>query len=200
MIKSVVFDWGGVLIDRPTSGILQFFSNYFKVSKEMFNNAHKKYNDSFQKGILKEELYWDNICNDLSVKKPDQKSLWKQAFKSAYHEKQDVINLVKILKNNGYQTGFLSNTEIPAMEFFHEQSYDLFNVLVFSCEEGYRKPDKEIYEITLMKLRTKPEDTLFIDDRKENIRGAKSLGIQAILFNNINQLRESLESLPLKIE
>jgi len=199
MIKSIVFDWGGVLIDRPRPGLLNYFSKYFNVSEEKFNNAHKKYVDSFQKGTLTEDLYWDKICTDLSVKKSDGKSLWKQALKSAHKEKQDVFNIVSILKNNGYQTGFLSNIEIPTMEFFYEQGYDIFNVLVFSCKEGYRKPEKEIYEITLTRLKTQPEETLFIDDREENIRGAENLGIKAILFENSEQLKEKLASFGLKI-
>ena len=103
------------------------------------------------------------------------------------------------MKNNGYKTGFLSNTETPAMEFFHEQKYDMFDVLVFSCEEGFRKPGKEIYEITLDRLNTQPEEMLFIDDRIENIRGAESLGIRTILFKDSEDLREKLEAFHLKI-
>jgi hypothetical protein len=49
MIKSIVFDWGGVLIDRPTPHLLHYFAEYFNITEEKFNNAHKKYEDSFQK-------------------------------------------------------------------------------------------------------------------------------------------------------
>ena len=199
MIKSIVFDWGGVLIDRPTPDLLKYFAEYFNVSKEKFNNAHKKYVDSFQKGTLLEDSYWEKMCTDFSKNKPVEKSLWKQAFKSVYQEKKDVFNLVTVLKKNGYKTGFLSNTETPAMEFFLEQDYDMFDALIFSCKEGYRKPDKEIYEITLHRLNTKPEETLFIDDRLENIRGAESVGINTILFKNSKKFKEKLESFHLKI-
>jgi putative hydrolase of the HAD superfamily len=200
MITSIVFDWGGVLIDRPTPGLLHFFSEYFHISEERFNNAHKPYNDAFQKGILSEALYWEKMCTDLGVTKPNESSLWKHAFKTVYKEKHEVFNIVKMLHSNGYQTAFLSNTELPAVEFFHEQQYDFFNVKIFSCEEGYRKPEKEIYEILLMKLRSKPEETVFIDDRIDNIKGAQLLGIQTILFEDVTQLKDHLEELPLKIE
>jgi len=199
MIKSIVFDWGGVLIDRPTPDLLEYFSNYFNTTEEKFNNAHKKYVDSFHKGTLPEDLYWEKICTGLSVDIPVEESLWKQAFQSVYREKQEMFTLVRILKNNGYKTGFLSNTEKPSMEFFHEQGYDMFDVIVSSCEVGFRKPEKEIYEITLQRLNTKPNETLFIDDRLENIRGAESLGIQAILFENSEQLKEKLVRFGLKI-
>ena len=199
MIKSIVFDWGGVLIDRPTSGLLQFFAEYFNTTGEKFINTHKKYVDSFQKGTLPEDSYWEKMCTDLSANKPVERSLWKKAFKSVYKEKKSVFNLVTVLKKNGYKTGFLSNTETPAMSFFYEQKYDMFDVLVFSCKEGFRKPEKEIYEITLRRLNTRPEETLFIDDRIENIRGAESLGIHTVLFKDSEHLREKLEAFHLKI-
>jgi len=199
MIKSIVFDWGGVLIDKPTPGLLHYFAEYFNTTEEKYYNTHKRYVDSFQKGTLPEDKYWEKMCNDLSKNKPVEKSLWKQAFKSVYQEKKDVFNLLIALKNNGYKTGFLSNIETPAMNFFYEQKYNMFDVLVFSCKEGFRKPEKEIYEITLRRLNTQPEETLFIDDRIENIRGAESLGIQTILFKDSEHLREKLESFHLKI-
>lgn len=199
MIKSIVFDWGGVLIDRPTPGLLKYFSKYFNVSEEKFNNAHKTYAASFQKGTLLEDNYWEKMCTDLSKNKPVEKSLWKKAFRSVYQEKTDVFNIATVLKKNGYMTGFLSNTETPAMSFFYEQKYNMFDVLVFSCKEGFRKPEKEIYEITLRRLNTKPEETLFLDDRIENIRGAESLGIQTILFKDSEHLREKLASFSIKI-
>ena len=199
MIKSIVFDWGGVLIDRPTPGLLHYFAEYFNTTEEKFNNIHKKYEDSFQKGTLPEDSYWEKMCTDLSKNKPVEKSLWKQAFKSVYHEKKTVFNLVSVLKKNCYKTGFLSNTENPSMEFFLEQKYDMFDVLVFSCKEGFRKPEKEIYEITLSRLNTKPEETIFIDDRIENIRGAESLGIHAVLFKNSEDLRDKLALFSLNI-
>ena len=199
MIKSIVFDWGGVLIDKPTIGLLQFFAVYFNTTQEEFISTHKKYVDSFQKGTLPEDIYWEKMCANLSANKPVEKSLWKQAFKSVYKEKKDVFKLVTVLKKNGYKTGFLSNTETPAMEFFHEQKYDMFDVLIFSCKEGFRKPGKEIYEITLDRLNTQPEETLFIDDRIENIHGAESLGIRTILFKDNEDLRERLVAFHLKI-
>ena len=80
MIKSIVFDWGGALIDRPTPGLLKYYAKYFNTTEEKFNNAHIKYVDSFQKGKLPEDKYWKKICTDLGVKKPDEKTLWKKGY------------------------------------------------------------------------------------------------------------------------
>jgi len=52
-------------------------------------------------------------------------------------------------QDKGYTVGLLSNAEMAAMAFFHEQGYAMFDAAVFSCAEGTRKPEQRIYEIAL---------------------------------------------------
>jgi FMN phosphatase YigB (HAD superfamily) len=54
------------------------------------------------------------------------------------------------------------------------------------------KPDPAIYRYTLEKLGVRPEETLFIDDRQENVEAATALGMKALLFTTVNQLRADL--------
>jgi len=81
------------------------------------------------------------------------------------------------------------------VDFFHEWDYDMFDVLVFSCLEGVMKPEQRIYEITLERLGSKAEQTVFIDDRQDYIRGAQKVGLNTILFNNIDQVKDELKRL-----
>jgi epoxide hydrolase-like predicted phosphatase len=199
MIKAIIFDWGGVLIDRPRYKLIQYFSNYFKVSEDRFTNSNNLYISDFQKGKITEDEYWNKICEKIKVKKPKEKSLWKNGFISVYKEKKDVFNLASILKKNGYKIGFLSNTEKPSVNFFYEHKYNVFDEIVFSCNEGYRKPEDEIYKITINRLGVKPRNTIMVDDRLENIIGATNIGIKGILFNNYNQLRVELRSYAVEI-
>ena len=67
-----------------------------------------------------------------------------------------------------------------------------FDVLVWSYQLLMAKPDPAIYRYTLEKLGTRPEETLFIDDRQENIETAAALRIKALLFTNVAQLRADL--------
>jgi epoxide hydrolase-like predicted phosphatase len=198
-IKSVIFDWGGVLIDDPAPGLMEFCAKALKVSKEDYIKAHGKFEADFQKGLIREDAFWEQICRELNVPKPNMHSLWAEAFKAAHVPRNSMFLMAASLQTNGYRTAVLSNTEVPAMQHFHLQKYEMFDVAVFSCLEGVKKPDREIYEITIKKLGSQPEQAVFIDDKPEYINGAKEVGINTILFQNIDQVKDELNRLGVKI-
>jgi epoxide hydrolase-like predicted phosphatase len=110
-----------------------------------------------------------------------------------------MFELAESLQKRGYKTGFLSNTEIPAVRFFLEQGYDMFDVLVFSCVEGIKKPDRRIYELTVERLCLEPAEAVLIDDRAECINGASEAGLKTILFASVEQVKDELLRLSVKI-
>lgn len=64
-----------------------------------------------------------------------------------------------------------------------------FDVLVWSYQLGIAKPDPEIYRHALERLGTAPGETLFIDDKRENIDAAVKLGMRGMVFTNPEDLR-----------
>jgi epoxide hydrolase-like predicted phosphatase len=199
-IKTIIFDWGGVLIDDPAPGLMEFCAKALKVIKEVYIKAHSKFEADFQKGLICENTFWEKICSELNVSKPKNPSLWAEAFEAAYVPRNGMFSMAASLQKNGYRTAVLSNTEVPAMQHFHMQRYDMFDVAVFSCLKGVKKPDREIYELTLKKLGCGAEQSVFIDDKPEYINGAKKVGINTVLFQNIDQVKGELKSLGVKIE
>ena len=191
-IESVIFDWGGVLVDDPAPGLMRYCAQALGVSKENYTKAHNKFAADFQKGLIGEDTFWERICGELKVPKPKVPSLWADAFKAVYVPKEDMFSLAERLHKNGYKTALLSNTEVPAMQYFYQLQYDMFDVLVFSCAEGTRKPEKKIYELTIQKLGSRPGQSVFIDDKSEYINGAKQKGLNTILFESINKCKNAL--------
>jgi len=192
-IESVIFDWGGVLIDDPRPGLLRYCSEAFGVPLEDYTPVHDSFLDEFGKGKISEERFLQQISCKLGKSMPPVR--WYEAFRSAYVPKQEMFSLASSLHDKGYKTALLSNTELPAVEFFHEQDYDMFDVLVFSCVEGLEKPDRRIYEITLERLGSKAWQAVFIDDRQDYIRGARDVGLNTILFKSVDQVKDELARL-----
>jgi len=191
-IDSVIFDWGGVLIDDPAPGLMRYCAQALSVTKEDYIRANNKFAADFQKGLIGEDTFWERICGELDVPKPKVESLWADAFEAAYVPREDMFSMAARLRKNGYKTALLSNTEAVAMQYFYQLQYDMFDVLVFSCAEGTRKPEKKIYELTIQRLGSRPGQSVFIDDKPEYINGAKEAGLNTILFENINRLKNAL--------
>jgi len=98
------------------------------------------------------------------------------------------------LKQHGLLTAILSNIG-DSVQVSVESEFDWihrFDVLVWSYQLGIAKPDPAIYRHTLAELGTRPEETLFIDDKLENVEAARVLGIRAIQFFSVEYLRQEL--------
>jgi epoxide hydrolase-like predicted phosphatase len=198
-VRAVIFDWGGVLIDDPAPGLMQYCADALGVPKEIYVQAHRKFAADFQTGKIGEDVFWAGVCEELEVSQPKEQSLWYPAFKAVYSPKKNMFELAESLQKRGYKTAFLSNTEIPAVRFFLEQGYDMFDVLVFSCIEGIKKPDRRIYELTVERLCLEPAEAVLIDDRAECIDGAKEAGLKTILFASVEQVKDELLRFSVKI-
>lgn len=70
---------------------------------------------------------------------------------------------------------------------------EIFEIVVDSAFVGHRKPDREIYEITLERLgNPPPSDVVFIDDFEHNVEAARELGWNAIRFHETEQVLTDL--------
>jgi len=199
-IESIIFDWGGVLIDDPAPGRTRYCAAALGVSEEGFVKAQGKFITDFQKGLIGEDTFWRQLCSDLNVPKPKARSLWTDGFKAAYVPRKEMFSMASRLQENSYRTALLSNAEVPAMQYFYQSRYNMFDVCIFSCSEGTRKPERKIYELTLEKLGSKCEQSVFIDDGPEHVNAAQAMGLNTILFQSIGQVKNELARLYVKID
>ena len=194
-IDSIIFDWGGVLIDDPRPGLLRYCAEAFGMDQGQYTPVHDSCLDAFHKGLISEERFWHDMAQKLNKPVPEAPSLWYEAFRSAYVPKEEMFSLAFSLHEKGYKTALLSNTELPAVDFFHELDYEMFDVLVFSCEEGLMKPERRIYDLTLERLDSRADQSVFIDDRPDYIQGAQNVGLHTILFETVTQVKDGLTKL-----
>jgi putative hydrolase of the HAD superfamily len=198
-IGAVIFDYGEVLCHRPSDGEFERLSNLFGGDAKSFRALWDKNRGAFDRGDLTGEAYWSALAADAGVginaEQLDQVCNWDV-------EMWGRANAVMVawlgqLRRGGIKTGLLSNMH-PAMISYLRENFDwleLFDFKTFSAEVRMIKPDPAIYEHTLRGLGVKAAETLFLDDREINVQGARELGIHALLFRSVAQLRQELEAL-----
>jgi putative hydrolase of the HAD superfamily len=92
------------------------------------------------------------------------------------------------LRAEGYKTAVLSNIYSPITWILRRMG-DLkdFDPVVYSSDIGVRKPSPQAYHAVLDKLDLKPQECIFVDNRPDNIQGAKKVGMQTVLDENTKQ-------------
>ena len=70
--------------------------------------------------------------------------------------------------------------------------WGIFTAFFSSCYLGVRKPVARIYEIALDVMHVEPATSLFVDDREENVQGARALGIHALHVTDPSGLSDQL--------
>lgn len=194
-INAVLFDWGGVLIENPAPGLMAYCAEALGVPVPDYVRVHNVHGEAFQKGRIAEEVFWQRVCHDLNRPLAQQASLWGDAFRAVYRPRDEVFALARRLQEGSYRTSLLSNTEAPAMQFFLELGYGMFDALTFSCAEGVAKPQREIYEIAARKLRATPARCVLIDDRLDFVEGARKAGMKGIVYESLPQVEGELAQL-----
>ena len=191
-VRSVIFDWGGVLIEDPGPPMMRYCAGVLGVAEAGFAEAVRKFASDFRKGLVEERVFWERVCGELGAAVPKDGSLWGAAFRAVYQPMEQMWRLVENVRAGGIATALLSNTEAPAAEFFNEQGYNCFDAVVFSCMEGTKKPERQIYELTLERLGCQAGEAFFIDDHPLCVEGAAAVGLRAVLFENIGQVKAEL--------
>lgn len=205
-IKNIIFDLGGVIINLDQNLTIQEFN---KISRRPFEDFYTQANqvelfNLFDKGKISDFDFFATLRKEIGYDGPEIDLLyaWNAMLLDVPDERLDL--LVKMKQN--YNTFLLSNTCEPHISAFENRLYldhgvknfnDYFNEVYYSCRLGLRKPDKEIFEMVLSKNNLKPEETVFIDDSIQHVKGAGQCGIKAYLLPKNMEVEELLKELNL---
>ena len=185
MIKNIIFDYGGVLLDwNPHYLYDPYFGNVEKA--EWFLNSICTYEWNAQHDNGKPIA---EGTAELIAKHPE----WEKEIRLYYDDFMKMMGgqipgmeeLVKGLKVNGYRVFGLSNWSVETFALVRPV-YPVLNLMedmVISGVEKVMKPDHRIFELALNRFGIKAEETIFLDDNPANVQAACELGIKGILFN-----------------
>jgi putative hydrolase of the HAD superfamily len=186
MIKNIIFDMGNVLLDYNPDAAMQMLGINEKA-----------------KPVMLKELFSGNewVQLDLGNISVDEafESI-KQRVPEEYHtdlrkciDEWDVCmvpvdgakDFCDFVKSKGFGVYVLSNAHSSFYSYFPRYfSLDFFDGVVVSADVHTVKPDIKIYKHLLEKYSLKAEECLFIDDRQNNVDGARKAGMNAAQFKN----------------
>jgi len=151
---------------------------------------------AYDEGKLTGLEFWRKIVRDASLNLDPKAIDDLNSLDARMWTTQNPVMLAwqQNLKQHGLLTAILSNMGDSVLENMQREFDWLsnFDVLLWSFQLKMAKPDPAIYHHALEKLGTRPEETLFIDDKNVNIEAARALGINAILFSTVDHLRKDL--------
>ena len=197
MIKNIIFDFGGVLLDWNPRYL---YKSYFNNDEEMEHfladicngewNIRQDAGRPFAEAVKELQAKFPEYAEAIQMYDDD----WEKMLKC---ELPESIDLLKELKFMGYGIYGLTNwsAEKIGYAFANYSFFSLFDGIVVSGVEKVVKPDRKIYEILLERYSLKPGECVFIDDNQDNVDMAKVLRINAIRFDNIGNVKEHLETL-----
>jgi putative hydrolase of the HAD superfamily len=94
------------------------------------------------------------------------------------------------------KTGLISNAWPDVRAVTHlGLNETVFDLLLFSAEEGVKKPEPEIYLRALARLGVAPAEAVFVDDVWENVEGAQAVGMAGVQFKDSLAVREEIRKL-----
>lgn len=195
-IRAVIFDYGMVLTGQPNLDAHAAMVRLTGLSVEQFEKHYWADRHAYDEGKLTGVMFWQKFAAEtalpLTPAQLDQLNrldaeMWTTSNPAmlAWHDQ---------LRQRGIRTAILSNMGDSVLEKIEQEFAWIhhFDALVWSFQLGMAKPAPDIYHHALQELGTRPEETLFLDDRQVNIDAACALGIQGLLFTTVDQLRSDL--------
>jgi putative hydrolase of the HAD superfamily len=203
LIRTVISDFGGVL----TTPLIESFLAYQRetgIALEDLGTAMGRLMEEdggrhplfeLEKGNITE----DDFTRRLGAALGREISSMRDTYFENLHPNEPMIEYLRGLREEGFRLALLTNNVREWEPLWRAKLPDvdeLFEVIVDSAFVGMRKPDPEIYTLTLERLGDglRAEECAFLDDIEVNCEAARALGMTAVRFHDNDQAIAELEA------
>ncbi|WP_369780136.1 HAD family hydrolase [Streptomyces sp. R33] len=197
-MKAVLFDMFGVIArvqSAESQGVLERTAGG---DPGRFWEAYWAQRAPYDRGELTGPGYWQKVCAQLGLPLDARLTadLIAADLASWSEIDQHTVDLLGHLADQGFILGLLSNIpeELAARYEATQPWLERFAVRGLSCRIGSAKPEAAAYQWCIRELGLPPEEILFVDDRADNVRAAREVGLQGHVFSSPEDLRAALEA------
>ena len=206
LIKAVISDFGGVLTS-PLINSFTAFQESSGISLEELGKAMAAIAErdganplfELETGRMTEAEFLGSIASQLSTQlsRPVELHGFGEQYFEHLHPNEKLIAYMRELRGRGYKLGLCTNNVREWEPLWRSKLPvdEIFEVVVDSGFVGTRKPERRIYELTLERLGTAAEATVFIDDAEINCEAAQTMGMHAVVFKSTEQTIAEVEQL-----
>lgn len=186
MLKAVIFDMDGVLLDSE--------SLHFQALDDLMRSKGRRYSvELLHKycGVPEEEI-WPCLLKDLKMTGEDPEQMMQEHWiryrkllkQNGYPKFPGTKAFLTMLKNQGYQTAVASASSKDVIEdYLLELDFkDCFDAVASAQECSHGKPEPDVFLLAAKKLNIKPEECMVIEDSVKGMIAARRAGMKWIGF------------------
>ncbi len=196
MIKAIIFDLGGVVIDFSNSRYYAHLSRTSGLSESTIRETiERRELPLLERGMINLTTFERSVARSLGISSKNVE--WYKFYTRSVSIDVDVSELIETLHNE-YIIAFISNIDKSRYKYTMKiLDLDLFDFRFASCYIGLRKPGAGIFRHALKTMKISAGQAVFIDNQPENVMGARKIGIESVRFTSRRRLDIQLSGLGL---
>jgi putative hydrolase of the HAD superfamily len=195
-IRAVFIDFGGVIMRTEDKGPRTRQAERLGMTSRDLEKIifESESSQRASTGEIQEEAHWQAVAEALGVSRQEADNI-TSAFFSGDRADATLLDFMRSLRPER-KVGLISNAWSGLRAFIIRQKFDdVFDEMIISAEVGLIKPDPRIYRLALEKLGAQPEESVFLDDVLVNVEAARTVGMNAIQFTQLEKTLEELKQL-----
>jgi putative hydrolase of the HAD superfamily len=206
-IRAVISDFGGVLTNKLIEAFAAF-QDETGISMEQLGRGMQRVAERdgeyplfrLERGEISEADFLENLSWGLEEELGHRPTLhrFREIYFEALHANEPMLELMRELRDRGLRMAILTNNVREWEELWRSKLPldEIFEVIVDSGWVGMRKPQHEIYQLTVERLGDglEPAGCLFVDDNELNVEAARELGMTAVQFHSNEQAIEEIKA------
>jgi putative hydrolase of the HAD superfamily len=197
-IRAVVLDYGEVLCRRAPLENFAPMAQILQVTPERLVERYMQNRLDYDRGDVTASEYWTGFGREsgVSITPAQVEELDRLDCSLWWDLDPQIVDWVRRLRADGIKAGVISNMFIGLARQIRESApwVRQFDDYTFSAELRITKPDPRIYRYSLEHLGVDAAQALFLDDRQNNVDGARAIGMEGLLYSTPRKLHDDLAS------